>query len=104
MSINKTLSIPSEEVWKYNELMQADEVDYEENDIPRYGTVKSWTVDLGDGYEADIKVCSSNDGEPLWCEGVLFLNGCECCCTEVDNRLDGMYVLEHNGKTFIVTV
>ncbi len=104
MCTKKTLSIPQEDVRKYNALMQANEVDYEKNDIPRWETVKSWTVDLGDGYEADIKICSAIDGEPLWCEGVLFLNGCECCCTEVNDRLDGMYCFEHDRKTFAVTV
>ena len=104
MSINKTLFIQDEKVWKYNGLMQADTVDYEKNGIQRYATVTSRTVDMGNGHEADIKVCSSGDGDPLWCEGVLFLNGCECCCTEVDDRMDGMYCFEHNGKKLNVIV
>ena len=44
MSINKTLFIQDEKVWKYNGLMQADTVDYEKNGIQRYATVESWTV------------------------------------------------------------
>ena len=96
--------IPKEDADKYNRWMQADQVDYEENDIPRYDVVTRWSVDLGGGYEVDIKVCSSNYDDPLWCEGVLFLHGSECGCTEVSYDLLGEYRFEHNGQQFIVVV
>lgn len=102
--MQKVFNIPKTDVDRYNKLMQASQVDYEENDIPRYTTVKTWSVDLGDGYEADLKVCSSNYGDPLWCEGVLFLHGSECGCTEVSDNLLGEYWFEHNGKQFTIVV
>lgn len=96
--------IPQADADRYNRLMQADQVNYEEHDIPRYAVVKSWSVNLGDGYEAEIKVCSSNYGDPLWCEGVLFLHGSECGCTEVSDDLLGEYWFEHNGEQFLIVV
>ncbi len=96
--------IPQADADKYNRLMQADQVNYEEHDIPRYAVVKSWSVNLGDGYEAEIKVCFSNYGDPLWCEGVLFLHGSECGCTEASDDLLGEYWFEHNGEQFLIVV
>lgn len=104
MSEQKKIFIPKADADRYNRLMQASQVDYEKNDIPRYATVETWSVDLGDGYEADLKVCSSNYGDPLWCEGVLFLHGGECGCTEVMDNLLGEYNFEHNGKQFTIVV
>lgn len=65
--MEKTLCIPKETVEEYNRLMRPDSgtLDYIENDIPRYATIAEWTVKLGNGFEVDIKVCSSNDGDPL---------------------------------------
>lgn len=71
----------------YEELMSCETLDYEKHDIQRYSTIKSWAVDFGEGYEADVKVCSSNDGDPLWCEAVLFKNGSEVACSEVCDTL-----------------
>lgn len=102
--MQKIFYIPKEEIDKYNRMMQAVHVDYEENEIPRYAVVKTWSVDLGNGYEADIKVCSSSYDDPLWCEGVLFLHGSECGCTEVSDDLLGEYQFEHRGRQFIIVV
>ena len=102
--MQKVFYIPEKEIDKYNKMMQADHVDYEENEIPRYAAVKTWSVDLGNGYEVDIKVCSSSYGDPLWCEGVLFLHGSECGCTEVSDNLLGEYWFEHSGKQFVIIV
>ena len=102
--MQKVFNIPKTDVDRYNKLMQASQVDYEENDIPCYTTVKTWSVDLGDVYEADLKACSSNYGDLLWCEGVLFLHGSECGCTEVSDNLLGEYWFGHNGKQFTIVV
>jgi len=100
----KILNLPQTSVDKYNNLMRKTRVDYRKFDIPRYATVESWSVNLGDGYEADIKVCSSDRNAPLWSEGVLFFHGCECNCTEVSDELLGTYEFEHNGIAFSVLV
>ncbi|MCM1295875.1 MAG: hypothetical protein NC311_10065 [Muribaculaceae bacterium] len=101
---NKTLAVEKEKLERYNYLMSLDSLDYNEHGIPRYATVESWTVDFGGGYEADLKVCSSSDGDPLWCEAVLFFHGCECSCTDVEDSLDGTWELFHDGEKFTIEV
>ena len=51
----------------------------------KYATIHSETVviDAESKLEADVKVCSSDDGDPLWCEAVLFEDGSEVECTEM---------------------
>lgn len=103
-AINLTISIPAEQIDEYNYMMSVDELDYDENDIERYSTVDSWTINIGDGHEIDLKVCSSDDGDPLWCEAVLFLNGCEQVCSDVADELDGEWQLEADGVRYVLNV
>lgn len=102
--IERILEILPDEIERYDKLMQAEEVDYEAEDINRYETVKRWTANFGNGYEMDLKVCSSDSDEPLWCETVLFLNGSEVDCSEVYDELEGEWQLYHNDVTFILQV
>ena len=80
------------EVEKYEALMQAKSVDYSKHGFAKYATIHSETVVI-DPYvnlEADVKVCSGDDGDPLWCEAVLFEDGSEVEHTEVlDTLKDG---------------
>ena len=94
------LIISEATIHKYNSLMSVKSLDYEHNDMPRYETIASWTVDFGDGYEIDLKVCSSDDGDPLWCEAVLFKDGCERSCTDVEEVLNGDWNLNADGISF----
>lgn len=102
----KTLRIKQADLDKYNKLMQVEELDYEEEDIPRYSCVARWSVDFGDGYEMDLKVCSgdSSEKDPLWCEVVLFLHGYEVACSEVYDELDGVWTLDNKGNCFKLEV
>lgn len=94
METRKTLYIPHGTAQKYNDWMQTKSLSYRDNDIPKCATIISWTVDFGHGYEVDLKVCSSIDDAPLWCEAVLFQYGSECCCSEIHNNLLGEWDLE----------
>ena len=94
------LAIPKSIINKYNNLMSVETLNYEQNDIPRYETIESWTVNFGNGYEVDLKVCSSDYGNPLWCEAVLFKDGCERSCTDVEEVLDGDWYLNADGISF----
>lgn len=98
------LYISDDTIEKYNRLMSCKKLDYKKHAIPLYATIASWTVDFGEGYEVDLKVCSSQDNDPLWCEAVLFKSGCEVTCSEVENELGGDWRFEANGITFIVNV
>ena len=98
------ITVSKDKVEKYNALMQADHVDYEKNKIPRYSTIESWTADFGGDIQMDVKVCSSTDGDPLWCEGVLFRHGSECGCTDVYDILDGTFQLDYEGDSYCVEI
>lgn len=104
--MEKILYIPAKAINNYNALMRPDKesVDYKKQDIPRYELIEKWTVDFGNGYEVDIKVCSSDYGDPLWCEGVLFFHGSEVSCTDVSDELTGEYSFEIQGEKFAVHV
>ena len=100
MTKDYDLIIPKITINKYNNLMSVKTLDYEQNNIPRYGIIASWTVNFGDGYEVDLKLCSSDNGEPLWCEAVLFKDGCERNCTDVEEVLNGDWELNADGILF----
>ena len=102
--MKKVFYIPKADADKYNRLMQSSQVNYEEHNIPRYAVVHTWSVDLGNGYEAKIKVCSSNYDDPLWSECVIFWYGSACGCTEVSDDLLGEYWFKHNGQQIILDV
>ena len=90
-------------------LMNQIHVDYGKEGIIRFSTVKSWTAkcynEFGPEYEADLKVCSGDDGDPLWCECVLFLNGSEVACSEVESSLEQKWEFKtEEGPVCVVPV
>ena len=87
------LVMKKEDVEKYEGLMKAESIDYGKHGFTKYATIHSETVviDAESKLEADVKVCSSDDGDPLWCEAVLFEDGSEVECTEMlDTLRDGL--------------
>ena len=68
----------------------------------------TYTADLGDGMEADIKICGVDpiEGETNypWTEGVLFLNGSQIAYSEPDDEFFGEWDFEANGETYVVEV
>lgn len=97
-----TLKIP--ELEKYNQLMSLTEPDYDEHNLKQYSVIASWTADFGEGIQVDVKVCTSENRTPLWCEAVLFNNGNEVACSEVMDELDRDWTFEYNGTVYVVTV
>lgn len=104
MPDREVLYFPREDLEKLNNLMQAEEVDYGKHGIKPYSTVIRWSVAFLDEYEMDIMVCSYQDGTPLGCQAVLFLNNKEVACTDIEERIDKNWTLSHNGRTFAVTL
>lgn len=102
--IRKELFISKNELSKYNRMLSLKRPCYDKHGISRYSTVAAWTVDFGNGYEVDLKVSSSDTDEPLWCEAVLFLNGSECCCSDVGDSLDGTWDFEYGNEDFVLIV
>jgi len=97
----KTLCIDADDAENYQALMLAGA---NTEGFSRYATIQSWTVDFGEGYEADLKVCSSDIGDPLWSEAVLFFNGAEVSCSEPRSELCGEWLLHADGREFVVNV
>lgn len=61
------------------------------------------TVKFPDGLEMDIKCCGC-DEEASWTEAILFEDGCEVACSEVEETYLGKWVLEHGGNKYAVNV
>lgn len=86
----------------WNDLMDRGEVDLYEEGLQAYDCVSKYVVKFGDNdYEMEIQVCTSEDD--VWCQAVLFDNdGCELCCSDVDDTLEGDWELEYNGDKYIM--
>lgn len=73
-----------------------DEFQGEDNTI-------SVTAVFPDGMEMDVKCCGCNN-DPSWTEAVLFQNGSEVCCTDVEEEFLGPWELDFNGCRYIAIV
>lgn len=102
---NKTIRLPKPMIDHYEELMNAKEGDPRLEEYAKYSTVERWTIRFdAPGYEADLKVCSSGHGEPLWCELVLFHNGSQVGCSDPEAELKGEWWIAADGMQFNVFV
>lgn len=61
------------------------------------------TAVFPDGMEMDVKCCGCND-DPSWTEAVLFQDGSEVCCTDVEEEFLGPWELDYNGRRYIAIV
>ena len=114
MEYQKKLYIGKAEIEKWERLMDAEEVDYDAEGINSYSSAASWTMDFGNGFQMDVKVCtgSRHDGDapnglgnPLYAEGVLFKNGEEITLTDVAESLDGVeFACGYRYDTYSVLV
>ena len=100
----RTIKIDKETLNHYNCLMARETVDYDAFNISRYSCVDRWTAIFNEGYEVDVKVCSNDKNEGIWCEAVLFQNGSECSTSDVEDALDGIWILYDGNKEFQVSV
>lgn len=67
--------------------------------------IETFTADLGDGYEVDIKIVNGDEQAGPYVDAVLFHMGCELCCLEPGfDRVDGEYIFQTDDKKFIVEV
>lgn len=88
----------------YDELAPLFEgyLDYKKHDFPKYDTLEGYTTRYENGLELDAKICTSNDGDPLWTEAVLFQNGREVACSEIGGSLDEELCVEYENNTYTV--
>lgn len=61
------------------------------------------TVKFQDGLKMDIKCCGC-DEESSWTEAVLFKDGKEVACSEVEEAYLGEWVLEYGGNEYTANV
>lgn len=100
----KTLPIKKADICYYNQLMAHEQVDYDKEGLPARQTIQAWTAEFPKGYEIDLKINPCDDGSAPWCEWVLLQNGHECCCSDAECRIPQTITMEHNGKTFNITI
>lgn len=71
-------------------------------------TTISYTACFDNGIEMDIKCCGvqyhENESNLAWTEAVLFENGAEVACTEVEDEFIGEWVCEYDNDEYVVIV
>lgn len=69
------------------------------------GTVETFTANFGNDetglVEVDIKVC---DGNTPFIDAVIFVDGCDCGCLDVEDTLVGEYIFHLNGNMYTVEI
>ena len=101
----KYLRLPRREIKCYESLMSLPKGHPDLEGYPKYALIKSWTKRFDNPlYEMEIKVCSSDHGDPLWCEAVLFKDGQQVAYSEPEAELAGDWTLLDNGAKFTVYV
>lgn len=100
--------IPKADFERFEKLLQQESVDYGKEGIVPYSCIWSWTAQIEDisdeshKIEVDVKVCSSGWNDDVWTEAVLFDNGSEVACSEVQDTLNTTWEFDLEGQTIIV--
>lgn len=76
--------------------------DYKAHKLPKYSTLERFTTRYENDLELNAKICTGDDGGPIWTEIVLFQKGCETACSEISNSLDEELHVEYDGKLYTV--
>ena len=106
----ETILIPAEVISQFGELLNLDSVNYAKNKISPHSTLYSKTVEFVDEYEAEFRICSADEDEPLCCEIILFQNGCEVCRSKLSERFKEIFNdiinfnVEYGKKVFSIRI
>ena len=65
--------------------------------------IETVVLDADIGLEADIKCCGV-DGEPAWCEAVLYQDGYEEGCIDAEDEFFGEWEFEYDDTLYVVDV
>jgi len=107
MIIKRTIKVSSEEMKIISAALNWKDGDEPTLRLGEDDTI-AYSADFGNGYEMDIKVCGvayeEGSDNSAWTEAVLFLNGAEIACTEVNDDLLGDWTFVICDKTFIAEV
>ena len=68
-----------------------------------------YTAVFDNGIEVDVKCCGVQYGEDeetnvAWCDAVMFKNGYEVGCSEVEDDFFGEWEFEYDGNEYVVMV
>ena len=94
-TMHQVIYIPAAELDKWGRLLRQKSVDYTKENLPRFSCVFVKTVKFSDGILADLKVCTSDTGQDVWSEMVVYdEHGHELWVSEVSDRLSGPWEFE----------
>lgn len=100
----KTIIVPKLRAKVVQELLDMEApVDLHELKYPAQSCIHTETAQFENGYEADIKVCTSTDD--FFMDAVLFNSyGSEVSVLDVSFEFLGRYEFEQDGNTYVVEI
>ena len=107
MEYVESIFITRNNIKLFNELgaTNFEEKDFSKHNLAKFSCFFVETVTFKNGYQADIKACTGDIGDSVWCEMVLFdEKGNELSCTDVQETIDGEWELEYEDDTYKVYV
>ena len=99
--------IPYEEAQRIRELLTKEPES--EDECMGEDTIITYTAKFDNGLEVDVKLCGvqfdeDNGANRPWAEAVLFKDGCEVACSDVEEDYFGIWDLEYDGEKYSVIV
>jgi hypothetical protein len=107
MEYTESIFITRNNIKLINELGKTnlEEKDFSKHNLSKFSCFFIDSVIFKNGYQADIKACTGDIGDSVWCEMVLFdENGNELSCTDVDETIDGEWEFEYKDDVYTVYV
>lgn len=97
--VTQTLTLSPDELGVLNSFLELTEGIKDQPEI-----LATYTVDFGNGIEADIKVVNGCEDSGPYVDPVLFRDGNEVVVIEAADQLDGEYVFWYDDKQYIAIV
>lgn len=103
---NKNIYVDKDKLEYWKNMLNRDDIDYDEMKWKAYSNVAIWTARFSDGCEMDIKVNTNDtDDHDLFSEAILFDNeGYQLSFTDIAYDLEGEWKLEYGGNTYSVNI
>ena len=104
----KTITVPKEVADRIEKAIDWKIGDNEDARLTEDETI-TYTARFDDGVEVDIKCCGCEVDEFLeengaWTEAVMFKDGCEVACSDVEEEFFGEWELFHGKEKYCVDV
>ena len=107
MEYAESIFITRNNIKLFNELGKTnlEEKDFSKHNLAKFSCFFVETATFKNGYQADIKACTGDIGDSVWCEMVLFdEKGNELSCTDVQETIDGEWKLEYEDDVYTVYI